>query len=342
MHFPPAPPSPVVRVRPACVRAPFLAVRDGGRGPLRPERRPADSRSGSMRFRSARRCTACHLSDGPARRHLAGAAGCRHAGLGGRLPLRALACCATRGRSSDCRRRVSRGPRPVARAGAVVHGVHAARAADVLVRARAAAAAGCARNCPDGNSAPRRGSQHIVQLWHAPDAEKMLIVPGAEFYAQNQAVELSNWCGCAPTAVGANPRAVAPHARRTRPRLHTALRSDSPSRCLVAQGVPDVHVLRHGARGGRLPAAGRHGDLLPPRQLRRCGAGCGRVTLLPLRLRLVRAARPARVPARGSHACTAPRLTLCEVSTPFLNLRWVFKCVSYADVARCAALTPAP
>jgi hypothetical protein len=45
---------------------------------------------------------------------------------------------------------------------------------------------------------------------------------------------------------------------------------------------------------------------------------------------------------RGSHACTAPRLTLCEVSTPFLNLRWVFKCVSYADVARCAALTPAP
>ena len=52
--------------------------------------------------------------------------------------------------------------------------------------------------------APRRGSQHVVQLWRAPEAEKMLIIPGAEFYAQNQAVELSNWCGVR-SRVWANP-----------------------------------------------------------------------------------------------------------------------------------------
>jgi len=33
----------------------------------------------------------------------------------------------------------------------------------------------------------------VVQLWRAPEAEKMLIIPNAGFYAQNQAVELSNW-----------------------------------------------------------------------------------------------------------------------------------------------------
>jgi len=34
----------------------------------------------------------------------------------------------------------------------------------------------------------------VLQLWGAPEAEKLVIVPGAPFYAANQAVELSNWC----------------------------------------------------------------------------------------------------------------------------------------------------
>jgi hypothetical protein len=39
-----------------------------------------------------------------------------------------------------------------------------------------------------------RGALHVASLWHAPLAEKMLIMPGGAFYGANQAVELSNWC----------------------------------------------------------------------------------------------------------------------------------------------------
>jgi hypothetical protein len=192
----------------------------------------------------------------------------------------------------------------------------------------------------------RRGALHVLQLWHAPEAEKLLITPGGAFYAANRAVELSNW-RVASLSLAFCFRAP---LRSRRPRHPRPLTAPAPAarRAFATYMCYDLaHVLAVYPRLGGMATVFHHSSFA----LAALVAGVSRAFSFAFGWRV--AARRAAACARAAcseASCPQPgltrdtlrsacvrRLILCEASTPFLNLRWLFKCAAPRRAAHALA-----